>query len=153
MILEKNQNNQYNLRSLLSLSGRDYQKYNLLKFRVICGILDYTAMMNGLTKQIEFSEAKIISILENNHIIIPDREGRADFNMIIAEMVMMGLISQDGDCISMLPYSIEAYQKQTFHTIYASLLAAEDSRTLSKRTLFVSALAVVIALISIWLTY
>ncbi|MBD5584620.1 MAG: hypothetical protein HDQ88_06015 [Clostridia bacterium] len=65
----------------------------------------------------------------------------------------MGLIRWDNGYIRMTAYTIEAYTKQTFHQIYASLLTAEDSRKLGHRTLIVSALALIVSLVSLSLTY
>ena len=82
-------------------------------------------------------------------IISRGKYDTADYNRIMADMCYMGLIVMDRGYICMTPYTIEAYRNQTFHQIFASLLAAEDSRNLGHRTLVVSVLALAVALASI----
>lgn len=140
------------------LSGRKLQKFNLLKYRVICAILDYIATMNGtiVPGAIQpdiFEEKRIFDILLKYRIIKRGRFHDADYNRIIADMCYMGLIRFDNGYIRMTPYTIEAYSKQTFHQIYASLLTAEDSRKLGHRTLIVSALALIVSLVSLFFTF
>lgn len=140
------------------LSGRKLQKFNLLKYRVICAILDYIATMNGTimpgSVQPEIFEKKcIFDTLLHNKIIKRGRIQDADYNRIIADMCYMGLIRLDKGYIIMTPYTIEAYSKQTFHQIYASLLTTEDSHKLGHRTLIVSALALIVSLVSLLITF
>lgn len=154
-MLEPNAN-ETAVRNLVWLKGRKFQKYNLLKFRVICAVMDYMAFMNGATssfkpyRQEHFPESDIRTLLTKNEIIdLETKEGRADYNSIMGEMKLMGLIIDNGGTLSITPYMVESYQKQTFHHILASLMAAEDSRTLSLRTLWISILAVVIAIVAL----
>ncbi len=140
-----------------SLSGRRLQKYNLLKYRMISAILDYMATMNGTVlpgmRQPEtFDERNIYKMLLGTSIISENKYRIADYNRILADMCYMGLIKMNGGYICMTPYAIEAYTKQTFHQIFASLLTAEDSRKLGHQTLVVSALALVVALASLFVS-
>ena len=157
MILEPNQKDRA-IRNLIWLKGRKFQKYNLLKFRVICAIMDYMAIMNGVrtpNKQYGlevFPEQDIDELLTKYDIInLKSKGGRADYNSIIGEMKLIGLIEGNGGFIRMTQYMVDSYQKQTFHQILASLMAAEDSRTLSLRTLWISVLAVIMASVAICL--
>lgn len=154
MILEPSEDYKAALTNTLSLKGRKLQKYNLLKFRVICAVLDYMSVMNGSRSQRKpyvmemFQEEAILQLLINNNIIsLKHKQDRAHLNMIFSEMKLMGLIEGNNGILSMTPYTIEAYHKQTFHQIYASLLAAEDSRTLGLKTLLISVLAIIITLV------
>lgn len=154
MILEPCEDYKAALTNTLSLKGRKLQKYNLLKFRVICAVLDYMSVMNGSRSQRKpygmemFQEEAILQLLTNNNIIsLKHKKDRAQLNMIFAEMKLMGLIEGNNGILSMTPYTIEAYQNQTFHQIHASLLAAEDSRTLGLKTLLISVLAIIITLV------
>ena len=44
---------------------------------------------------------------------------------------------------------LEEYKKQTYHILAANLLEAEESRRLSRRTLYLAIVSVVIAVVSI----
>lgn len=137
-----------------SLRGRRLQKYNLLKYRMISAILDYMATMNGtilpgMRQPEAFDEQGIFKMLLGTGIISENKYRIADYNRILADMCYMGLIKMNSGYICMTPYTIEAYTKQTFHQIFASLLTAEDSRKLGHRTLVVSALALIVALASL----
>ena len=139
------------------LSGRNLQKFTLLKYRVICAILDYIATINGTIipgspKTEIFNENNIYDVLLKNGVIKRGKFHDADYNRIIADMCYMGLIRFENGYIIMTPYTIEAFTKQTFHQIFASLLAAEDARKLGYRTLIVSALALAVSLVSVWIT-
>lgn len=140
-----------------SLRGRRLQKYNLLKYRMISAILDYMATMNGtvlpgMHQPEAFDERNIYKMLLGTGIISENKYRIADYNRILADMCYMGLIRMTDGYICMTPYTIEAYSKQTFHQIFASLLMAEDSRKLGHRTLVVSGLALVAALASLFVS-
>lgn len=137
-----------------SLSGRELQRYNLLKYQVICAILDYMATINGtvipgMAQPTYFEEQKILDVLRGNGILKHGKYQDADYNRILSDMCYMGLIKLSNGYVFMTQYSIEAYSKQTFHQIFASLLAAEDSRKLGHRTLVVSVIALVVSLSSL----
>lgn len=134
------------------LSGRKLQKYNLLKYHMITAVLDYIATENGtilpgMRQPEAFMEDSIYKMLINSDII--EENHAADYNRIMSDMCYMGLIKMNNGYIFMTPYTIEAYTKQTFHQIFASLLAAEDSRKLGYRTLVVSAIALIVSLVSL----
>lgn len=137
-----------------SLRGRRLQKYNLLKYCMISAILDYMATMNGtvlhgMQQPEAFDERNIYKMLLGTGIISKNKFRLADYNRILAEMCYMGLIRMIDGYICMTPYTIEAYSKQTFHQIFASLLTVEDFRKLGHRTLVVSAIALLVSLVSL----
>ena len=149
-----NPNNTVSQTNPFSLKGRELQKYNLLKYRVISAVLDYIATMNGtilpgMRQPEAFPEDSIYQMLLGCGIISRGKYDTADYNRIMSDMCYMGLIKMSNGYIFMTPYTIEAYTKQTFHQIFASLLTAEDSRKLGHRTLVVSALALIVALASL----
>ena len=134
MIVNPN-NNTVSQTNPFSLCGRKLQKYNLLKYRVISAVLDYIATMNGtilpgMRQPEAFPEDSIYQMLLGCGIISRGKYDTADYNRIMSDMCYMGLIKMSNGYIFMTPYTIEAYTKQTFHQIFASLLAAEDSRKL-----------------------
>lgn len=139
-----------------SLKGRKLQRYNLLKYQVICAILDYMATINGtvlpgMSQPSCFEEQKVLDVLLGNGIMKRGKYQDADYNRILSDMCYMGLIKLSNGYIYMTPYTIEAYSKQTFHQVFASLLAAEDSRRLGHRTLIISAIALIVSLSSLLL--
>ena len=73
-MLEPNAN-ETAVRNLVWLKGRKFQKYNLLKFRVICAVMDYMAFMNGATssfkpyKQEHFPESDIRTLLTKTKLL------------------------------------------------------------------------------------
>ena len=145
---------------VFQLKGRKAQKFNLKKYRLISIILDYMAYQNGLTykgipiRATVFNESKLINYLKEVGIINSTcLDDIATYNSVIAQMTLMGLIETNNGTISLTQFSIDHYQNQTFHQIYASLLASEDSRNLSKITIWISSFAAFIAVISILISY
>lgn len=74
-------------------------------------------------------------------------------NTVFAEMCMMGLIIEDGENIVKTPLAIKAYKENTYHQICASLTSAHESHKVGVRTLWVSALALIVALVSLFVTF
>ncbi|MBD5303651.1 MAG: hypothetical protein HDS18_02725 [Bacteroides sp.] len=139
------------LLNLTSIQGKDLEIYNLLKYRMICAILDYLA----LCKNMDCYPAKnnVREMLINNKIISDSRIGRAMANAAFAEMCMMGIILEDGDYIILTESAVKAYKTNTFHQICASLTAAHESHKVGVRTLWVSILALIVALSSLIVTF
>lgn len=74
-------------------------------------------------------------------------------NAAFAEMCMMDIIREDGDSVILTQLGIIAYKENTFHQICASLTAANESHKVGVRTLWVSALALIVALASLIVTF
>lgn len=138
------------LLNITTLKGLDLEKYNLLKYRMICAILDTFALYQSIgyipTK------TNIRKMLIVNKVITESKEGRGMANAVFAEMCMMGLIIEDGENIVKTPLAIKAYKENTYHQICASLTSAHESHKVGVRTLWVSALALIVALVSLFVT-
>ncbi|MBJ2183514.1 MAG: hypothetical protein JFR38_03270 [Muribaculaceae bacterium] len=139
------------LLNLTTIKGRDLEKYNLIKYRMICAILDFFA----IGKQVDYYPGKynIRKMLISNGIISTSKNDKAVANAAFAEMCMMGLVVENSENITLTPYAIEAYKANTFHQICASLTAADEARKIGARTMWVTILALIISLVSLLIAF
>lgn len=137
----------------MSLHSENIRKHNLFKYRIISAILDYFAF-NEYAEQ-NTSDGKQYDIDEIRNAFISDgllsssTTDTADFNLIISQMVYMKLIGKNRSIIYPTTETYKAFSEQKFHQIFASLLAAEDSRKLNKTAIIISSLALIVAIISL----
>lgn len=138
------------LLNLTSIQGKDLDKYNLLKYRMICAVLDFIA----IGKNVDYypNKENIRNMLIVNKIFTETTVGKARANAAFAEMCLMGIIVEDGDNICITKLGIEAYRNNTYHQICASLTSAHESHKVGIMTLWFSILAFIVALCSLVVT-
>lgn len=87
-------------------------------------------------------------------LIKESKESEENVNIWLQEMIFMGLIileenvKIDQELVYITEKGIEAYKAQTYQIIAADLLEAEESRRLSRWAMWLSFVAIVIALFS-----
>ena len=128
----------------------DFLKYNHIKYKTICIVLDFFALCNGQngTKAIERKvvEKKI------NASIKPTKVNRQIVSNSLAAMELMGYVAEVGEDIVIQQAGIEAYKNQTIHQIAASLTEAKRVRELSNWTMRISIIAFFISFLSLLVT-
>lgn len=117
--------------------------------------------LDRLVQYMVFRDAKRINIgyiVESIYTskLIKKREHPAeDVNRWIQEMIFLGLINcetdeiRDLELVNLKEKGLEAYKAQTYHTIAANLLEAEESRKLARCAMWLAAVSVFLAAVSI----
>lgn len=131
-----------------------FRHYNLVKFYFISNVLDLLVRYRYVDHldKVPFS---FISKKMHNQYAIPEFMSKVTYDEsigIIREMEWMRLIDFDLDnqeSLILTPTGLQMYESQYFHSIYSSLLEAHSSRKLSRNTLILAVVSVIIAIISL----
>ncbi|MBO5627075.1 MAG: hypothetical protein J5953_14985 [Prevotella sp.] len=129
---------------------RDFLRYNQIKYKTICIVLDFFALCNSIdgTEKIarDDIEKKIFASIK------PNKTNRQIVCNSLAAMEIMGYVVEQGNEILIMPDGVIAYREQKIHQIAASLSEAKRVREQTKMTLIISFMAFVVSLLSMIIT-
>ncbi|MBO5631662.1 MAG: hypothetical protein J5965_21540, partial [Aeriscardovia sp.] len=105
---------------------RDFLRYNQIKYKTICIVLDFFALCNSIdgTEKIarDDIEKKIFASIK------PNKTNRQIVCNSLAAMEIMGYVVEQGNEILIMPDGVIAYREQKIHQIAASLSEAKRVR-------------------------
>ena len=126
---------------------KEFLRYNQVKYKTICIVLDFFAICNGIDGQRSISrevvEQKIFASIKkcrSNRLIVS--------NALVA-MELMGYVVENGKEIVIQDAGVEAYKKQIIHQIAASLTESRQSRMLTRWTIAISLFALLVSITSL----
>jgi hypothetical protein len=124
-------------------------KYNQIRYKIYCMILDLLCFSNSLENKTEISRTKIENFIFAS--IKRNKDNEAIVYTTIGSMLMSGLISEINDNLKLMPLGIKAYREQTYHLVAANLVEAKASRNLSKIAVAISIITMFLTIISLFL--
>ena len=124
----------------------DFLRYNQVKFKTICIVLDFFAFCGGANKELTISR---IDIEKKIYAAIKDSKfNRAAVNNALAAMEVMGQVKEEHGNIIFLEKGFQDYQSQSYHQIAASLTEAKQTRVLSFIAIIISVFAILLNLLN-----
>lgn len=137
----------------LKTSRRKLLRQNASKYLFFAWTLD------RLVQYHEYHNAERINIgyidksIYKTNLLKHSKESEENVNYWLQEMIWMGLIRLENnpvinqELLYITPKGVDAYKNQTYHTIAANLLEANENRKMAKWAVVVATLSIIITIV------
>ena len=129
----------------LNLPIEKLREYNVEKYHFLSGILDILVFHSQTKGYFDLTLDGIYEHFQNHNLKIENE--REKFNAAIAQLKGSGMITFKGNVVGITDKGLDAYDKQLFHSIAASLYSAERSNHLAKVAMIAASILSVIAIL------
>lgn len=129
----------------LNLPIEKLREYNVEKYHFLSGILDILVFHSQTKGYFDLTLDGIYEYFQNHNLKIENE--REKFNAAIAQLKGSGMIAFKGNVVGITDKGLDAYDKQLFHSIAASLYSAERSNHLAKVAMIAASILSVIAIL------
>ncbi len=129
----------------LNLPIEKLREYNVEKYHFLSGILDILVFHSQTKGYFDLTLDGIYEHFQNHNLKIENE--REKFNAAIAQLKGSGMIAFKGNVVGITDKGLDAYDKQLFHSIAASLYSAERSNHLAKVAMIAASILSVIAIL------
>ncbi len=129
----------------LNLPIEKLREYNVEKYHFLSGVLDILVFHSQTKGYFDLTLDGIYEHFQNHNLKIENE--REKFNAAIAQLKGSGMIAFKGNIVGITDKGLDAYDKQLFHSIAASLYSAERSNHLAKVAMIAASILSVIAIL------
>lgn len=129
----------------LNLPIEKLREYNVEKYHFLSGILDILVFHSQTKGYFDLTLDGIYKHFQNHNLKIENE--REKFNAAIAQLTGSGMIAFNGNVVGLTDKGLDAYDKQLFHSIAASLYSAERSNHLARVAIIAASILSVISIL------
>lgn len=137
-------NEDIHLYNPLNLPIEELRRYNIEKYHFLSVILDILVFHSHIKGRFDLTLDGIYKHFQNHHLKI-DNE-REKFNAAIAQLKGSNMIAfTEEGIVGITDKGLDAYDKQIFHSIAASLYSADRANYLANRSNHLAKIAIILA--------
>lgn len=127
----------------LNLPIEKLREYNVEKYHFLSGILDIIIFHSQVKNNFDLTLDDIYRHFQNHNLNIENE--REKFNAAIAQLKGSGMIAFRGNIVGITDKGLDAYDKQIYHSIAASLYSADRANYLANRSNHLAKVAIISA--------
>lgn len=127
----------------LNLPIEKLREYNVEKYHFLSGILDIIIFHSQIKKDFDLTLDDIYRHFQSHNLNIEHE--REKFNAAIAQLKGSGMIAFRGNIVGITDKGLDAYDKQIYHSIAASLYSADRANYLANRSNHLAKVAIISA--------
>lgn len=127
----------------LNLPIEKLLEYNVEKYHFLSGILDIIIFHSQVKNNFDLTLDDIYRHFQNHNLNIENE--REKFNAAIAQLKGSGMIAFRGNIVGITDKGLDAYDKQIYHSIAASLYSADRANYLANRSNHLAKVAIISA--------
>ena len=127
----------------LNLPIEKLREYNVEKYHFLSGILDIIIFHSQVKNNFDLTLDDIYRHFQSHNLNIEHE--REKFNAAIAQLKGSGMIAFRGNIVGITDKGLDAYDKQIYHSIAASLYSADRANYLAKSSNHLAKVAIIAA--------
>ena len=127
----------------LNLPIEKLREYNVEKYHFLSGILDIIIFHSLVKKDFDLTLDDVYRHFQSHNLNIEHE--REKFNAAIAQLKGSGMIAFRGEIVGITDKGLDAYDKQIYHSIAASLYSADRANYLANRSNHLAKVAIISA--------
>ena len=132
-----------NVYHALNLPIEKLREYNVEKYHFLSGILDIIIFHSLVKKDFDLTLDDVYRHFQSHNLNIEHE--REKFNAAIAQLKGSGMIAFRGEIVGITDKGLDAYDKQIYHSIAASLYSADRANYLANRSNHLAKVAIISA--------